>query len=344
MVRSDQGAEGVRHHQADEADRTGQRDGAADQERGGGERQAGRARRVDADRGGRVAPGAERVEIAPEIEEEGEADRDGGRGADQRREHEAVEPAHQPPDHALGLAEAGQVLDQHGGGRAEHRDGDAGQEQGGGRQLLADPGEPVDDEDRGAGAGERGDADPALAEEGAIEPELDRDEGGERGAGRDAERVRLGERVSQHGLERAAGPGQAGADQRAAEHPRQPVVEEAGVAELGQSVEANAAAVRDVDVEEEGGERGEREDGGAGGDCAGEARTGQAGEAAHFFPLTAALLGRRRGHRRAARRRGAARRRPRWRRVTSGRRPAGRRPPRGRGAGGRAGRRRAPRG
>ena len=72
-------------------------------------------------------------------------------------------------------------------------------------------GQRVDDEHREQRAGQAGRRDPAHLPAGA---ERDRDHRAERGAGRDAQRVRRGQRVAEQSLKHDAGRGERPADER----------------------------------------------------------------------------------------------------------------------------------
>ena len=63
MIRADEGPECVRYDQADEANRTGDRDGGADNERGGKHRDGRDAIGVHANRRGGIRTGGECIEV-----------------------------------------------------------------------------------------------------------------------------------------------------------------------------------------------------------------------------------------------------------------------------------------
>ena len=218
MIRADDQAHDVRHDDADERNRTAERDGRAGEQRRADERDALRFSNVDAARFGRRLAEADEIEHARQRGNRGkrrrhrdERDDDVGVAADVERSHH---PPH-APEHVRVVSDHLDETVQRSEKRAER---DAREQQHGARRAAA----PCDrhqvyDAQRARRSGEACHRQRRHTEQRRVEVKRDHDDGAESRAARDAERVRRCQRIAQQCLKDHAGDGEASAD----EHRRQ---------------------------------------------------------------------------------------------------------------------------
>ena len=100
-------------------------------------------------------------------------------------------------------------------------DGDARQEQGGGRHATPPAGKGVHHHGHGQGAQERGDGYRVQSEHPEFQVQSDRHRRAQRGAGRYAHDIGVGHGILEETLHHSAGTGQRGSDEHGQEGPRQ---------------------------------------------------------------------------------------------------------------------------
>ena len=217
----------MRHDDADERNRPAERDRRSREHRRADEREPLGAPHVDAARlGGRRAE-AHEIQHARQRRDRGE------RRAHRHQRHDDVgvaadvERSHHPADRAEGVGEIADDLHEPVQRAEERAEGHAGQEQHGARRAVpARNRHRVHDRKRDRRSHEARHRHRRDAEHRGVDVKRDHDDGAERRAGRQAERIGRRERVAQKRLEDDAGDGEAAADEQRRQHARQPRDEE----------------------------------------------------------------------------------------------------------------------
>ena len=227
MVHADHQPHEMRHDDADEADRAGERDGGAvasdaltNASRCVRPTSTPRADAASAPTLSRFSDEGSHAKIANAISDHRQ------RGHD-RLEAADVEVAHQPARGAIDLREVGDVLHEQDQRREERVQRHAGQQQHRRRhRAVLHRRQPIDDGGGDGRAGEAGQRHGRERSRAHDRAEHDGEHRAERRAGRDAERERRGQRIAQQRLEHDAGRGQRRADERARQDARHPRDEE----------------------------------------------------------------------------------------------------------------------
>ena len=210
------------HHKSDEADDAAAGDDEGYHECGEEEEYSFDFLDFDAEALGGLAAGEQEVEVFGVIEYGGHAYEHHGCDDGDVEPGGAGEAAHSPEDDAVHL-----VLPQHHDegdeGGDEEGEADAGEEESGGVEAVADGGYAINEPDGEQRGCEGADADAPHV---ALEAEEYGEGGSEGGARRDAEDVGVGERVAEDGLVGGSADGESGAGEQAEEYARQAELEE----------------------------------------------------------------------------------------------------------------------